>query len=68
MEKRLYIFWCSNHVNVLRNELADKLAKRGLSFIRFIEAFVLIGYLRWLVKEISLKNWEQVWQVEEDKE
>ena len=47
-------------MNVLGNELADKLAKKELSFIRFIKTFVLIGYLKRLVKEESLRNWKQV--------
>ena len=68
MSKRLYIFWCPSHVNVLGNELTDKLAKKGLSLTRSTETFVSIGYLKRLVKETSLQNWEQVWQVKEDKE
>ena len=48
-------------MNVLGNELADKLAKKGLSLIRSIETFVLIGYLKRLMKEESLRNWEQIW-------
>ena len=68
ISKRLYIFWCPSHVNVLGNELADKLAKKELSLTKSTEAFVLIGYLKRLIKEISLQNWEQIWQIEEDKE
>ena len=68
MSKRLYIFWYPSYINVLKNELADKLAKKGLSLTRSTEAFISIGYLKRLVKETSLQNWEQVWQVEEDKE
>ena len=48
-------------MNVLRNELIDKLAKKGLSLTKSTETFVSIGYLKRLVKEESLRNWKQVW-------
>ena len=43
-------------MNVLGNELADKLAKKRLSLTKSIKTFVSISYLKRLVKEESLRN------------
>ena len=65
---KITLSWCPSHIGVLGNELADKLAKKGLKAKLSGPAYVSLSYLRRKIKERCLNNWRKCWEREEDRE
>ena len=65
---KVTLSWCPSHIGVLGNELADKLAKKGLEAKLVGPAYVSLSYLRRRVKEYCLSRWRYFWEQEGERE
>ena len=54
----IFIYWCPSHIGIIGNEIADKLAKKGLQAKPSIETFTLLSYLCYIAKESYISNWK----------
>jgi hypothetical protein len=64
----VYIHWVPSHVGVFGNEMADRLAKRGLTETPDRgDIFVSISHLRRLAKARSTVQWKSSWISETEK-
>jgi ribonuclease HI/exonuclease III len=65
---RIYIYWVPSHVGVFGNELADKLAKRGLTETpNAADIFTSVSHLRRLAKAKTSVQWKASWLQEAEK-
>ena len=61
--------WVSEHMNIKRNELADKTTKKEIKLQRTtIESYISIAYIKRKIKESALIDWNNIWQVSKIKE
>ena len=61
--------WVPGHMNIKRNELADKAAKKETKLQRItIESYISIAYIKRKVKESALIDWNNIWQASKVKE
>ncbi len=61
--------WVSEYMNIKRNELADKAAKKETKLQRIaIESYISIAYIKRKVKESALVDWNNIWQASKAKE
>jgi ribonuclease HI len=64
----IYIYWVPSHIGVFGNEVADKLAKRGLTETADPrDIFVSISHLRRLAKARASTQWKSKWISEAEK-
>ena len=60
--------WVSGHMNIKRNELADKAAKKETKLQRTaIESYISIAYIKRKIKESALIDWTSIWQASKAK-
>ena len=62
------IAWCPSHMGIPGNELADKLAKKGLEASPVARPYISLSYLRRRVREECLNKWKEYWAREEERE
>ena len=65
---KVTLSWCPSHTGVLGNELADKLAKKGLEAKLIGPAYVSLSYLRRKIREYCLNSWRKCWEQEGERE
>ncbi len=53
--------WCPGHCNIYGNEMADHMAKKGLSAKVSSEAYTFISHIRRQAKRTDLVNWQRAW-------
>jgi len=58
---KISIQWCPGHEKVFGNEIADKLAKKGLTSLIDIEAYTSLSFIRRKAKYIDEENWKKEW-------
>ena len=55
-------------MNIKRNELADKAAKKGTKLQRTaIESYISIAYIKRKIKKSALIDWTSIWQASKAK-
>ena len=61
--------WVPGHINIKRNELANKAAKKEIKLQRTaIESYIFIAYIKRKIKESALIDWTSIWQAFKAKE
>src|SRR5204862_7372369 len=61
--------WVSEHMNIKKNKLADKAAKKKTKLQRtVIESYISIAYIKRKIKESALIDWTSIWQASKAKE
>ena len=66
---QMQLEWVPGHMNIKRNELADKAAKKETKLQRTaIESYISIVYIKRKIKESALIDWTSIWQASKVKE
>ena len=61
--------WVSEHMNIKKNKLADKAAKKKAKLQRtVIESYISIAYIKRKIKKSALIDWTSIWQASKAKE
>ena len=61
--------WVPEHMNIKKNELADKAAKKEAKLQRItIESYISIAYIKRKIKKSALIDWISIWQASKAKE
>jgi hypothetical protein len=60
-------YWVPSHLGIYGNEIADKLAKKGLSRRKIQSSYTSLAYLGRLAREKILKQWKNNWQQNKSK-
>ena len=58
----------SEHMNIKRNELADKTVKKIKLQETAIESYISIAYIKRKIKKSALIDWTNIWQISKTKE
>ena len=60
-------YWVPSHLKIHGNEIADKLAKKGLSRRKIQSSYTSLSYIGRLAREKTLKQWKNNWQQNKNK-
>ena len=60
--------WVSEYMNIKKNELADKAAKKIKIQKTVIESHISISYIKRKIKKSALIDWTNIWQTFKAKE
>ncbi len=55
-------YWVPSHLGIYGNEIADKLAKKGLSRRKTQSSYTSLAYIGRLAREKILEQWKNNWQ------
>ncbi len=60
-------YWVPSHLGIYRNEIADKLAKKGLLRRKIQSSYTSLSYIGRLAREKMLEQWKNNWQQNKNK-
>src|SRR6266702_833268 len=60
-------YWVPSHLGIYGNEIADKLAKKGLSRKKIQSSYTSLSYIGRLAREKMLEQWKNNWQQNKNK-
>ena len=60
-------YWVPSYLGIYGNEIADKLAKKGLSRRKLQSSYTSLAYLRRRAREKMLEQWKDNWQQNKSK-
>ncbi len=60
-------YWVPSHLGIYGNEIADKLAKKGLSRRKIQSSYTSLSHIERLAREKILEQWKNNWQQNKNK-
>src|SRR6266567_893999 len=60
-------YWVPSHLGIYRNEIADKLAKKGLSRRKIQSSYTSLSHIERLARKKILEQWKNNWQQNKNK-